>query len=81
MQAGRPEKLKFKLVNYSVTSYLYFPITDKIQAPWFLFPHLSQSTQILCAGQRSSLFHFPKIRAGKSVKQVNKFEMPKCGIT
>ena len=57
-------------------------ITDKIQAlKRFLFPDLSQreSTQILCRSKVNkylSFFHFPKITAGKSVKQANKFELP-----
>ena len=35
-----------------------------------------KSTQILWRSKVKFFFHFPKIRAGKSVKQVNKIELP-----
>ena len=58
--------------------------TDKIQAlKWFLFPDLSQrehSNLVQVKGHKYiSFFHFPRIRAGKSVKQANKFELPNWG--
>ena len=62
------------------TSYLYFPITDKIQALKLLIlvPRNRKSTQILYRSKVINI-HFPKIKAGKSVKsvkQANKFELP-----
>ena len=80
-----PCKIPFKTVlSGYVASYLYFPTTDKIQAlKRFLFPDLSQrehSNFVQVKGHiYLSFFHFPKIRAGKSVKQANKFQLPKCG--
>ena len=61
---------------------MYFPTTDKIQALKLLAPvprSITESTQILCAGQRSKVvvfFNFPKLGQENSVKQVNKFELP-----
>ena len=74
-----PCKILFKTVlSGYVASYLYFPTTDKIQAlKRFLFPDPSQrehSNFVQVKGHK--YFHFPKIRAGKSVKQANKFELP-----
>ena len=46
---------------------MYFPITKQNEHPNF----------VEVKGHKYlSFFHFPKIRAGKSVKQVNKIELP-----
>ena len=48
---------------------MYFPITKQNEDPNF----------VEVKGHKYlSFFHFPKIRAGKSVKQVNKIELPNC---
>ena len=46
---------------------MYFPITKQKDHPNF----------VEVKGHKClSFFHFPQIRAGKSVKQVNKIELP-----